>query len=604
MAQQIENHGIVGNLRTAALIGLDGGVNFLCWPQFDSPSIFASLLDDQRGGCFELIPLLDDPRHRQLYLPDTNVLLTRFLSANGVAEISDFMSIEDPDAGSRLVRRVKAVHGTVRFRMRCMPCFDYARADHKVYAEAGAVIFIGSDNLALRLRASVPVDIGNGAALAEFDLAAGDTASFILEDASCGRDSVSADPGYVSAAFKETSDYWRRWVRRSSYRGRWREIVTRSALALKLLTSREHGSMIAALTFGLPEEIGGTRNWDYRYTWLRDAAFTVYAFLRLGHVEEANAFVRWLGERGSRCGADGTLQLMYTVDGREVLAEAELPHLRGYRGSVPVRIGNAALTQLQLDIYGELMDALYLSDKYGEQVSWETWLGVVRSMKWLAHNWRRPDEGIWEVRGGRQEFLYSRLMCWVAFDRAIRLARKRGLPAPLVDWLEIRDAIYQDIHTDFWDSQQGAFVQSKGSTALDASCLLMPLVRFVSATDPRWLSTLKAVGGRLVDDSLVYRYSRDARVDGLRGGEGTFNICTFWYVECLARAGDVKQARFLFEKMLGYANHVGLFSEELGPASEHLGNFPQAFTHLSLISAAYYLDRALSDEDRHRQDLR
>jgi GH15 family glucan-1,4-alpha-glucosidase len=603
MAQQIENHGIVGNLRTAALIGLDGGVNFLCWPQFDSPSIFASLLDDQRGGCFELIPLLDDPRHRQLYLPDTNVLLTRFLSANGVAEISDFMSIEDPDAGSRLVRRVKAVHGTVRFRMRCMPCFDYARAHHKVYAEAGTVIFTGSDNLALRLRASVPVDISNGAALAEFDLAAGDTASFILEDAPYGRDSVSADPGYVSAAFKRTSDYWRRWVRRSSYRGRWREIVTRSALALKLLTSCEHGSMIAALTFGLPEEIGGIRNWDYRYTWLRDAAFTVYAFLRLGHVEEANAFVRWLGARGSRCGADGTLQLMYTVDGRGVLAEAELPHLRGYRGSVPVRIGNAALTQLQLDIYGELMDALYLSDKYGEQVSWETWLGVVRSMKWLAHNWRRPDEGIWEVRGGRQEFLYSRLMCWVAFDRAIRLARKRGLPAPLVDWLEIRDAIYHDIHTEFWDSQQGAFVQSKGSTALDASCLLMPLVRFVSPTDPRWLSTLKAVGGRLLDDSLVYRYSRDAKVDGLRGGEGTFNICSFWYVECLARAGDIKQARLLFEKMLGYANHVGLFSEELGPAGEHLGNFPQAFTHLSLISAAYYLDRALSEQDRHRQDL-
>src|SRR5215475_2460966 len=602
MAQQIENHGIVGNLRTAALIGLDGTVDFLCWPQFDSPSIFASLLDDERGGCFELTPILDDPRHRQLYLPDTNLLLTRFLSASGVAEISDFMTIEDEDAGSRLVRRVKAVHGTVRFRMRCMPRFDYARTDPKVCAEAGTVIFTGSDNLALRLRASVPVNVSNGAALAEFDLAAGDIASFILEDAPYGTDSISADPGYVSAAFKETSDYWRRWVRRSSYRGRWREIVTRSALALKLLTSREHGSIIAALTFGLPEEIGGIRNWDYRYTWLRDAAFTVYAFLRLGHVEEANAFVRWLGERGSRCGADGTLQLMYTVDGREVLAEAELPHLRGYCGSVPVRVGNAALKQLQLDIYGELMDALYLSDKYGEQVSWQTWLGITRSMGWLTHNWQRPDEGIWEGRGRRQEFLLSRLMCWVAFDRAIRLARKRGLPAPLADWLETRDAIYQDIHTEFWDSQQGAFVQSKGSTALDASCLLMPLVRFVSPTDRRWLSTLKAVGDRLLDDSLVYRYSSEAGIDGLRGGEGTFNMCSFWYVECLARAGDVKQARFFFEKMLGYANHVGLFSEELGPAGEHLGNFPQAFTHLSLISAAYYLDRALSGQDSHSQD--
>ena len=598
MAQSIENHGIVGNLRTAALIGLDGAVNFLCWPRFDSPSIFASLLDDERGGSFELTPVLEGARHRQLYLPDTNVLLTRFLSSDGVAEISDFMAIGDFDPGSRLVRRVKAVRGTIRFRMRCMPRFDYARLPPKVWVEAGTVIFTGSDSLALRLRASVPVDASKGAALAEFDLAAGESASFILEDASCD-DSISADRGYVSVAFKETSDYWRQWVRRSTYRGRWREIVNRSALALKLLTSSEYGSIVAALTFGLPEEIGGTRNWDYRYTWLRDAAFTVYAFLRLGHVEEANAFQRWLGERGSRCGADGTLHLMYTMDGRDVLTETELSHLCGYRGSVPVRVGNAAPEQLQLDIYGELMDALYLSDKYGEQVSWQTWLGVTRSMKWLAHNWQRPDEGIWEVRGGRREFLYSRLMCWVAFDRVIRLARKRGLPAPMVDWLEIRDAIYREIHTEFWDSQQGAFVQSKGSTALDASCLLMPLVRFVSPTDPRWLSTLKAVGHRLLDDSLVYRYSSDTAVDGLRGGEGTFNICTFWYVECLARAGDVKQARFLFEKMLGYANHVGLFSEELGPAGEHLGNFPQAFTHLSLISAAYYLDRALSGLDSH-----
>jgi GH15 family glucan-1,4-alpha-glucosidase len=598
MAQLIESHGIIGNLRTAALIGLDGAIDFLCWARFDSPSIFASLLDDERGGSFELVPMLEGARHRQLYLPDTNVLLTRFLSSDGVAEISDFMSLGDLDAGSRIVRRVKAVRGTIHVRMRCMPRFDYARLDPEIHAEAGAVIFAGSNKLVLRLRASVPLDVSKGAALAEFDLAAGESASFILEDASSG-DSISGNPEYVSAAFKETSDYWRRWVQRSNYRGRWRDIVNRSALVLKLLTSSEHGSIIAALTFGLPEEIGGVRNWDYRYTWLRDASFTVYAFLRLGHAEEANAFERWLGERQFRCGSDGTLHLMYALDGRGELTETELPHLRGYRGSAPVRIGNAALGQLQLDIYGELMDALYLSDKYGEQVSWETWLGVMRSMKWLTDNWKRPDEGVWEVRGGRREFLYSRLMCWVAFDRAIRLARKRSLPSPLVEWIETRDAIWQEIHTDFWDSQQGSFVQSKGSTALDASCLLMPLVRFVSPTDPRWLSTLKAVGDRLVDDSLVYRYSSEAGIDGLRGGEGTFNMCSFWYVECLARAGDLKQARFLFEKMLGYANHVGLFSEELGPAGEHLGNFPQAFTHLSLISSAYYLDRALSGQEGH-----
>jgi GH15 family glucan-1,4-alpha-glucosidase len=597
MTEPIENHGIVGNLRTAALVGLDGTVDFLCWPRFDSPSIFASLLDDERGGSFQLTPVLGGARHRQLYLPDTNVLLTRFLSANGVAEISDFMTLEDRDCGSRLVRRAKAVRGSIHFRMRCAPLFDYARLAPQVSMESGAVIFAGSPDQALRLRASVPVDIHDGAALAEFDLAAGESAAFILEDASCGENSPSADPAYTAVAFKETSNYWRRWVGHSTYQGRWRETVNRSALALKLLTSREHGSMVAALTFGLPEEIGGIRNWDYRYTWIRDASFTVYAFLRLGFVDEANAFVRWLEERQSRCGSDGTLQLMYALDGREDLIETELPHLRGYRSSAPVRVGNAASEQLQLDIYGELMDALYLSDKYGEQVSWRTWVGITRSMEWLARNWQRADEGMWEGRGGRRESLHSRLMCWVAFDRAVRLARKRGLPGPLVDWMQTRDAIYHDIHTSFWDPKQGAFVQSRGSTALDASCLLMPLLRYISPTDPRWLSTLKAVGDRLRDDSLIYRYSGNEQVDGLPGVEGTFNMCSFWYVECLARAGDVKQARFLFEKMLGYANHVGLFSEELGPAGEHLGNFPQAFTHLSLISAAYYLDRALSGPD-------
>jgi GH15 family glucan-1,4-alpha-glucosidase len=373
-------------------------------------------------------------------------------------------------------------------------------------------------------------------------------------------ESAAAAPDYVSNAFKEVSDYWRRWVARSTYRGRWRDIVNRSSLALKLLTSVEHGAMVAAATFGLPEEIGGIRNWDYRYTWIRDAAFTVYAFLRLGHTEEASAFMRWLSNRETECGPDGTLRLMYGVDGHEELVETELPHLRGYQASLPIRVGNAALEQLQLDIYGELMDAIYLSDKYGEQVSWRAWQGIIRSTNWLTENWQRPDESIWEVRGGRREFLHSRLMCWVALDRAIRLSRK-------------------------------------GSTALDASCLLMPLVRFISPTDPRWLSTLKAVGEQLVDDSLVFRYSTEHGTDGLFGGEGTFNMCSFWYVECLARAGDLAQARFLFEKMLGYANHLGLFAEELGRAGEHLGNFPQAFTHLALISAAYYLDRALSGRE-------
>ena len=589
MGEPIENHGIVGDLRTIALVGLDGTVDFLCWPRFDSPSVFASLLDNEKGGCFELAPVLDTVRHRQLYLPDTNVLLTRFLSHQGVAEISDYMGI---GGTQRLVRRAKAVRQAMRFRMRCAPRFDYARVTPAVREEGGSLVFEGPDGMALRLRATVTLSLDGAAGTAEFDLKAGEAAAFILEDASLG----NARPGdvrEVAECFKATADYWRSWTAHSTYRGRWRDMVNRSALVLKLMTSGEHGSIIAAPTFGLPEAIGGVRNWDYRYTWIRDAAFTVYAFLRLGHTAEANAFMRWLAARGAESGHDGHIDLMYGFDGHRQLGETELPHLSGYEQSRPVRIGNGAAGQLQLDIYGELMDAAYLSDKYGEQISHEAWQGVIRSMDWMADNWEQPDEGIWEVRGGRQHFLHSRLMCWVALDRAVRLARKRSLPAPLLRWAEARDAIHSDIHENFWNVEQQAFVQIRDGEALDASCLLMPLMRFISPTDPRWISTLRAVSDRLVVDSLVRRYE-DESVDGLDGIEGSFNMCSFWYVECLARAGDLKRARFLFEKMLGYANHLGLYSEELGPAGEHLGNFPQAFTHLALISAAYYLDRALS----------
>ncbi len=608
MGQPIENHGIVGDLRTTALVGLDGTIDFMCWPRFDSPSIFASLLDDQRGGHFELEPILEGAKRRQLYLSDTNVLLTRFLAKEGVAEISDFMVIDGrahqsdpgPEIPQRLVRRVKAIRDAVRFRMRCQPRFDYARAEHDTRLESGTVVFEskGEDGTALRLHANVGLSIDDDAATAEFELPAGESAYFILEDAAVGAIDAASNPDYVVAAFKDTSDYWRNWTARSSYRGRWRDAVSRSALTLKLLTSAEFGSIVAAPTFGLPEEIGGGRNWDYRYTWMRDAAFTVYAFLRIGHTAESTAFMRWLGQRASECGEDGHLQLMYGVDGETDLTEIELPHLRGYMNSSPVRIGNAAKDQLQLDITGELMDAVYLSDKYGEQISWQAWQGTTRSIEYVVENWNQPDEGIWEVRGGRKHFLHSRLMCWVALDRALRLANKRSLPAPIVRWRECRDAIQQDIHDNFWNAEAGAFVQSKGATALDAACLLMPLVRFISPTDPRWLSTLKAVGDQLMDDSLIYRYSAEAESDGLDGIEGTFNMCSFWYIECLARAGDLAQARFLFDKMLGYANHLGLYAEETGPAGEQLGNFPQAFTHLALISAAYYLDRALSSGDR------
>jgi GH15 family glucan-1,4-alpha-glucosidase len=353
--------------------------------------------------------------------------------------------------------------------------------------------------------------------------------------------------------------------------------------------------VVAAPTTSLPEQVGGTRNWDYRYTWIRDASFTLFALLRLGFTEEAGAFMGWLTERfreGNE-GECGPLQIMYGIDGRMELVEETLGHLAGYRGSAPVRIGNGAATQLQLDIYGELIDSVYLYNKYGAPISHEAWTDLARVVDWLTANWDRPDEGIWEVRDGRHEFTYSRLQSWVAFERAIRVARQRGLPADIVGWSRTRDDIYGQIMTRGWNEQRAAFVQHFDSDVLDASVLLMPLVKFISPTDPRWLSTLDAISGELVTDTLVHRYNIRAAPDGLRGQEGSFSICSFWYVEALARAGRIDQARFALEKMFTYANHLGLYSEEIGLSGEQLGNFPQAFTHLALISAATNLDRQL-----------
>ena len=595
--QAIENYGVIGDLHTVALVGMDGSLDFMCLPVFDSPSVFAALLDDARGGRFQVAPVLDGARRRQIYLPDSCVLLTRFLSDEGVAEVSDFMPVGDGAPRHAVVRRAKTVRGEVPFRMSCQPRFDYARAAHTAERTGDGALFApaGGRGVALRLRSSVPVRIENGAAVAEFRLRANETAAFVLEQASAGGDSPSAAPDYVSIAFKETMTFWRWWIARSSYRGRWREIVNRSAITLKLLTSRRHGSIVASPTFGLPEVIGGQRNWDYRYTWIRDASFTLYALMRLGFTDEAGAFMKWVEARCEELEPDGALQIMYGIDGRHELPEETLSHLEGYRGSAPVRIGNGAQLQLQLDIYGELMDAIYLYDKYGSPIAHDLWQNVQRFIDWVCAHWQEPDESIWEVRGGRREFLYSRVLCWAAVDRAVRLATKRSFPAPLGRWHAARDAIYQDVFANFWDRERGTFTQSKGSRAVDAATLLMPLIRFISPTDPRWVSTLRAIEADLVSDSLVYRYRLGPEFsDRLAGDEGTFSMCSFWYVECLSRLGDLQKARYYFEKMLGYASHLGLFGEQLGHRGEHLGNFPQAFTHLALISAAFDLDRRLS----------
>jgi GH15 family glucan-1,4-alpha-glucosidase len=599
--QSVGNHAVIGDMHTAALVGKDGSIDFMCLPRFDSPTIFAALLDPERGGRFLLAPESGEARQVQLYLPDSAVLLTRFLFAEGVAEVSDFMPIGCP--ARTLVRRVKTVRGEVSFRMLCAPRFDYGRARHRVERRSERELAFasdGPDRVAFLLRSDVALSVVDGDAVATFRLGAGQSASFVLEEAVLGQPAASSAPDFVSASFKRTNDAWRRTIARSTYRGRWREMVNRSALTLMLLTSDEHGSMVASPTFGLPERLGGDRNWDYRYTWIRDASFALYAFHRLGFTH-ASKFMDWVEARCGELLPDGSLQVMYGIDGRHELPEEILSHLSGYAGSRPVRIGNAAYLQLQLDIYGELMDAVYLYNKFAEPISYDLWRNLARLIQFVCAHWREADESIWEVRGRRQEFLTSRVMCWVAVDRAIRLAQKRSFPAPLATWYEVRDAIYQDVFENFWSPARRAFVQHKSTRTTDASTLLMPLMKFISPTDPRWLSTLEAIEQDLVEDSLVFRYRpKEAAPDGLAGEEGTFNMCSFWYVEALARSGDVDQARYIFEKMLGYANHVGLFSEELGPRGEHLGNLPQAFSHLALISAAYCLDREMDAAGRPR----
>jgi len=601
--QAIENHGVIGNMRSIALVCIDGSIDFLCYPDFDSPTIFAALLDAERGGAFALNPDLEDMRVKQLYLPNTNVLLTRFLSESGVAEVADFMPIGQGTKTHRydnhLIRMVRVIKGRVRFEMHCSPRFNYARSGHRTHAEQDSVVFIPdcAECPSMALHATFPLQIDGADVKASFLLSAGEKATMAFGEAAEREDSLAGvlDPDNVEERFQETLRFWRDWISQSNYTGRWREMVDRSALVLKLLWSAEHGSLVAAATFGLPEEPGGTRNWDYRYTWLRDSAFSMYAFMRLGFVEEARAFSEWIRRRTRDDAEHGPLQVMYHADGRQDLDETILDSLSGYENSRPVRIGNAAARQLQLDIYGAVADAIYLSNKYDDGISYDGWNDVMRGIEWLSKNWQRPDQGIWEVRGGPREFLHSRLMCWVAFDRLTRLAEKRSLTGPTEQWQAIRDAISADIHANFWNEDRKAFVQYKGATTLDASVLQMPLMRFISPTDPRWLSTMDAVEKYLTEDALVYRYDNvGSPVDGLSGSEGSFTACSFWFIECLARSHQTDRARLLFEKVLGYANHLGLYSEQLGSSGEPLGNFPQAFTHLALISAATFLDRALS----------
>ncbi len=592
--------------RRRPLVTKNGSIDWFCCPRFDSPSVFGSLLDHRRGGHCEITPTESSYSSRQLYFPDTAVLITRFMTKDGVGEVLDFMPVREghrPTDNHELVRMVRCVRGQMSFQIDVAPRFDYGRLNHTVQvSEHGAVFRADGVTLTMHvIRNSgdehlTKVSVhGDDRVHGTVTLSAGQVRGVVLESA------AATAPHEIPVSEAEqvlhkTVGFWRSWLSQSTYTGRWRESLLRSAITLKLMTYAPTGGIVAAPTTGLPEQVGGERNWDYRYTWVRDGSFSVYALLGLGFTEEAAAFCAWLRDRVQEKvgGEGGPLNIMYRVDGSSDLKEESLDHWEGYKGSHPVRIGNGAMGQRQMDIYGEALDSIYFADQHGIELDHQSWLALRDVVDWLVDHWDQPGEGIWETRGGQKHFTYGRLMSWVAFDRAIRLATRRGRPGAIGPWTTQRDAIYDQIMDRGWSSQRGAFIQHYDGQVLDSSLLRMTAVGFIAPHDPLWASTLRAMDNELVTDSLVYRYDPEASPDGLRGSEGTFSLCTFNYVDALARAGRLDEARLTFEKMLTYANHLGLYSEEIGLTGEQLGNFPQAFTHLALIDAAITLDDALT----------
>lgn len=602
----IEAYAPIGDLHTIALVGTNGSIDWCCLPRFDSPSVFGALLDASKGGFFRIAPADEAGiTYKQMYLPETNILLTRFLSSDGVGELTDFMPMRQAGTNThrlRLIRSVTVVHGSLSFTLVCQPGFNYARDAHQVEVAEKGVLF-RSQSLSLSLASPLALEQNeNGGVQATFTLHKGQSAHFLLESAKeHGHLPAPLSDGHYQAAFQETLHYWRDWLAQCRYQGRWRGMIQRSALVLKLLTYAPTGAIVAAPTTSLPETLGGARNWDYRYTWVRDASFTLDSLLKLGFTQEAEAFMGWLDARCHELQENGALQPMYGINGEHELTEQTLDHLEGYRRSQPVRIGNGAYSQQQIGIYGEMVDALAIYNRY-DAISYDLWENVLHLLDWLSHHWQDPDEGIWEVRGGPQAFVNSRVMSWVAFDRALHMVQERGWPAPGEKWRKIRTQIYEQVMAQGWNEKKHSFVQYYGSDALDASALLMVSAGFISSKEPRMLATIEHIQQKLTSGALVYRYNPEVAASSGTGNsqEGTFGACSFWLVGNLARAGHLDKARLLLEKVLSYSNHVGLYAEEISPTGEALGNFPQAFTHLALITACIALDEALN---KHGQGM-
>jgi GH15 family glucan-1,4-alpha-glucosidase len=583
MPLRIEDYALIGDCEAAALVGRDGSIDWLCWPDFSSPACFAALLGTPEHGRWRLAPRGEAVVSRR-YRPDTLVLETGFETADGAVTLVDFMPIGEgaPD----LVRIVVGRRGAVAMAMELVLRFDYGAAvpwvtrleDGRLCAVAGPDMVVLDTPVATR---------GEGlTTVAAFTVRAGERVPFVLAH---GRSHLPAPRGPdADAAAARTERFWREWIGRCRAQSEWSEPVRRSLITLKALTYAPTGGIVAAPTTSLPERIGGERNWDYRFCWLRDATLTLLALMDAGYYDEAKAWREWLLR--AVAGSPAQIQIMYGIGGERRLPEAELAWLPGYAASAPVRIGNAAATQLQLDVYGEVLDALHQGRKGGVAEHGPAWALQRALVEHLETIWQRPDEGIWEVRGPPRHFTHSKVMCWVALDRAVKGIERFGRTGPLERWRALRARIHDDVCGRGYDARRGAFVQCYGGTALDAAALLMPITGFLPADDPRVLGTVRAIERELVDGGLVYRYRTDAVDDGLPPGEGAFLACSFWLADNYALQGRKREARALFERLVGLANDVGLLAEEYDPLTDRqLGNFPQAFSHVALVNTAFNL---------------
>lgn len=582
---KLEDYGFIGDMRTAALVGRNGSIDWLCVPRFDSNACFAALLGNESNGCWRLCPEGGAEPGTQRYRPDTLILETEFETPEGVVRVVDFMP---PHARHRdVIRIVECVRGTVAMRMRLVVRFDYGRTVPWVWKDAEGLNAVAGPD-ALLLRASVPTRGENLSTVASFRLSAGERASFVLTWHPSHH--PAPDPIDAYRALEHTELYWREWCSRCTYQGEWREALVRSLLTLKALTYAPTGGIMAAPTTSIPEQLGGVRNWDYRYCWIRDATFTLFSFMEAGYTQEAEAWTDWLLR--AVAGDPSQLQIMYGAAGERALPEIELKHLGGYENATPVRMGNAAAEQFQLDVYGELMDAMHLARHVGIKTGAISWRLQRHLLDFVARHWRDPDEGIWEIRGPRRHFVHSKVMAWVAVDRAVKAVEDFNLEGDLERWRALRDEIFRDVCEHGYNEARGSFTQYYGSDLLDAGALMIPLVGFLPATDPRVVSTVRTIQKELSFGGLICRYhpTRSVRVDGLPPGEGAFLPCTFWLVDCLHLMGEHDEARALFERLLELRNGLGLLSEEYDPAAGRLvGNFPQAFSHVALVNSVQNL---------------